>query len=212
MDKIDFGGFPRINHLNLAEFLHDIGKFSTWTIEPSGRHRFIKHDDVGAKMVVELLKRWKFSKKQIEYISCMIKNHIYPSNVIIAPDLNEKVIMRYIRKMGDNVIDNIILARADRLSARGVDVTENMVQANLNGLAALLNTYLEKKETLKPLPKLLDGKEIMSILNVQPSPLLGNVINALKEAQLNGEVNTREEAVYFIKEWYRENHFNRSGI
>lgn len=199
LDKIDFGGFPRINHLKLAGFLHDIGKFSTWTIEPSGRHRFIKHDDVGAKMVVELLKRWKFSKKQIEYISCMIKNHIYPSNVIIAPDLNEKVIMRYIRKMGDNVIDNIILARADRLSARGIDVTENMVQANLNGLALLLNTYLEKRETLKPLPKLLDGNEIMSILEIQPSPFLGKVLSSLKEAQLNGDVNTKDEAIEFVK-------------
>lgn len=123
LDSVDFGGFPRINHLKLAGFLHDIGKFSTWTIEESGRHRFIKHDDVGSKMVVPILKQMKFSKKQIEYISCLIKNHIYPSNVIVAPDLNEKVMMRYVRKMENNVIDNIVLAKADRLSARGVDVT-----------------------------------------------------------------------------------------
>ena len=94
LDSVDFGGFPRINHLKLAGFLHDIGKFSTWTIEEdTGRHRVIKHDDVGAKMCVPYLRDMKFSKKQIEYISLMIKNHIYPSNVIIAPDLSEKVMM-----------------------------------------------------------------------------------------------------------------------
>lgn len=60
MDAVDFGGFPRINHLKLAGFLHDIGKYSTWTIEESGRHRFIKHDDVGSKMVVPLLRDLKF--------------------------------------------------------------------------------------------------------------------------------------------------------
>ncbi len=199
LDRIDFGGFPRINHLKLAGFLHDIGKFSTWTIEPNGRHRFIKHDDVGSKMVVPLLKNLKFSKKQVEYISCMIKNHIYPSNVIIAPDLNEKVKMRYIRKMGDNVIDNIVLARADRLSARGVDVTEEMVKNNLDGLAALLNFYLEKRETLEPLPKLLDGNEIMELLNLKPSPLLGQIVNELYEAQLSGDVVTKEDAIKFIQ-------------
>ena len=86
LDSVDFGGFPRINHLKLAGFLHDIGKFSTWTIEEDGRHRFIKHDDVGAKLCVPFLKELKFSKKQIDYISLMIKNHIYPSNVIVAPD------------------------------------------------------------------------------------------------------------------------------
>lgn len=207
LDNVDFGGFPRINHLKLAGFLHDIGKFSTWTIEPSGRHRFIKHDDVGAKMVIPLLKQWKFSKKQIDYITCMIKNHIYPSNVIAAPDLNEKVMMRYIRKMGDNVIDNIVLARADRLSARGIDVSEEMVSNNINGLKKLLNFYLEKRDTLKPLPKLLDGNEIMSMLDIQPSPLLGDIVNALLEAQLNGDITSKSEAEKFVKDFYYESSF-----
>lgn len=205
LDKIDFGGFPRINHLKIAGFLHDIGKFSTWTIEPTGRHRFIKHDDVGSKMAVPLLRDLKFSKKQIEYISTMIKYHIYPSNVIVSPDLNEKVKMRYIRKMGDNVIDNIILACADRLSARGVDVTDEMVNANLSGLNTLLNFYLEKRETLEPLPKLLDGNEIMSILNIQPSPILGKIVNALYEAQLNGDIVTTSQAKEFVKDFYAKN-------
>lgn len=198
LDSVDFGGFPRINHLKLTGFLHDIGKFSTWTIEESGRHRFIKHDDVGSKMVVPILKQMKFSKKQIEYISCLIKNHIYPSNVIVAPDLNEKVMMRYVRKMENNVIDNIVLAKADRLSARGVDVTQQMVDANLNGLSTLLQFYLEKKSSLKPLPKLLDGKEIMDLKGIKQSPELGKIIKSLQEAQLNGEVNTREEAVSYV--------------
>ena len=201
LDAIDFGGFPRINHLKLAGFLHDIGKFSTWTIEEGGRHRFIKHDDVGSKMVVPLLRDLKFSKKQIEYISCMIKNHIYPSNVIVAPSLNEKIMMRYVRKMGDNVVDNIILAKADRLSARGVDITEEIVNANISGLDKLLDFYLSKKDTLAPLPKLIDGREIMEFLNIKPSPKLGEIINAVNEAQLNGDILTHEDAVRFVLNW-----------
>ncbi len=199
LDSVDFGGFPRLNHLKLAGFLHDIGKFSTWTIEASGRHRFIKHDDVGAKMCVPFLRDMKFSKKQIEYISNMIKNHIYPSNVISAPDLNEKVMMRYLRKMEVNVIDNIYLAKADRLSARGEAITEEMVKENIEGLDKLLDFYFAKRETLKPLPKLLDGVEIMEIKGIEQSPELGIIINALKEAQLNGDVNTKEEAIEFVK-------------
>ena len=200
LDSTDFGGFPRINHIKLAGFLHDIGKFSTWTIEEdTGRHRFIKHDDVGAKMCIPLLKDLKFSKKQIDYISSMIKNHIYPSNVIIAPDLSEKVMMRYIRKMEANVIDNIILAKADRLSARGEAITEEIVAENINGLNKLLSFYLEKRDSLKPLPKLLDGNEIMELKKIGQTPKLGEIINALKEAQLNGDIVTKEDAIEFIK-------------
>ena len=202
MDNIDFGGFSRINYLKLAGFLHDIGKYSTWTVEEdTGRHRFIKHDDVGAKICVPFLKNLKFSKKQIEYISCMIKYHIYPSNVILAEELSDKVMMRYLRKMGTNVIDNIILAKADRLSARGDLITEDIVRDNLNGLDKLLNFYLAKKDTMKPLPKLIDGFEVMKIKNIKQSPLLGKSLSAWHEEQINGNINTKEEAEKFVKEY-----------
>ena len=182
--------------------MHDIGKYSTWTIEEdTGRHRFIKHDDLGSKMCVPFLKDMKFSKKQIEYISCMIKNHIYPSNVIIAPDLNEKVMMRYLRKMEDNVIDNILLAKADRLSAQGPDITEEMTKNNLEGLDKLLNFYFDKKDDMKPLPKLIDGFEVMKIKGIKQSPLLGEILTALHEAQINGDINTKEEAEDFVKRY-----------
>jgi hypothetical protein len=217
LNQTDFGGYPRINHLKLAGFLHDIGKPSTWTIEEDKktiwsvkdgteypkdkpyRHRFIKHDLEGAKLVKPLLKELKFSNKQIEYISDLIRNHIYPSSVISAPSVDNKVMMRYVRKMGENSIDNIILAKADRLSAQGVEVTKEMTEANLNGLDRLLKFYLDVKPTLKPLPKLIDGIEIMEILNIKQSPILGKIINELHEAQLNEEVNTKEEAVEFVK-------------
>ena len=101
--------------------------------------------------------------------------------------------------MGVNVIDNIILAKADRLSAQGEAITEKMVQENLNGLDKLLDFYLEKRETLKPLPKLLDGFEIMKIKGISQTPELGKIINSLKEAQLNGDIVTRDDAIEFIK-------------
>lgn len=199
LEAHDFGGASRLGHLKLAGFLHDIGKFKTWTIEESGRHRFIKHDDIGAKMADTLLKKMHFSKKQIEYIIKMIKLHIYPSSVIQAPNLSEKHYTRYIRKMENDVIDNIILAKADRLSAQGPAITPEILANNLNGLDKMLNYYLSIKDTLKPLPKILDGKEIMEILNIKPSPKLGEIVDALKEAQISGDVNTKEEAVEFVK-------------
>ncbi len=200
LEKVDFGGYSRLSHLKLAGFLHDIGKFSTWSIEPdTGRHRFIKHDDVGAKMVIPLLKKMAFSNKQIDYISTMIKNHIYPSSVMSAPEITDKIMMRYVRKMENNAIDSIILAQADRLSARGSAITDEMVENNLNSLNRLLNFYLDVKDTLMPLPKLLDGNEVMKILNIKPSPKLGEIMNAIHEAQISGDISTKEHAVEFIK-------------
>ena len=74
-----------------------------------------------------------------------------------------------------------------------------IVKENLNGLDKLLNFYLEKRDTMKPLPKLIDGNEVMQIKKIKQSPLLGEILNALKEAQLNGDINTKEEAIDFVK-------------
>lgn len=198
LNAIDFGGFSRLTYLKLAGFMHDIGKFSTWTIE-EGRHRFIKHDDVGAKLALKILKDMHFSNKQVEYLSMMIKYHIYPSHVMTSPQITEKIMMRYIRKMDNNSIDNIILAQADRLSARGPEITDEIVERNINALNMLMTFYLETRETLKPLPKLLSGNDVMDILQIKPSRRLGEIMEALNEAQLSGDITSKEQAVEFIK-------------
>lgn len=198
LSRIDFGGFSRLAHLKLAAFMHDIGKFSTWTIE-EGKHRFIKHDDVGSKMSVKILKDLHFSNKQIDYISSMIKYHIYPSHVMTSPQITEKIMMRYVRKMDTNSIDAIILAQADRLSARGPEITDQIVERNITSLNMLLRFYLEARETLKPLPKLLSGNDVMQILNIKPSKRLGEIMEALHEAQISGDVITKEHAIEFVK-------------
>ena len=202
LQTIDFGGFSRIAHLKLAGFMHDIGKFSTWSIE-EGKHRFIKHDDVGAKLSVKFLKNLHFSNKQIDYISSMIKYHIYPSHVMTSPQITEKIMMRYVRKMDINSIDAIILAQADRLSARGPEITDEIVERNLNSLNMLLKFYLEVKENLQPLPKLLNGNEVMEILKIKPSAELGQIMEALHEAQISGDVVTKEHAIEFVKNYKR---------
>ena len=201
LNRIDFGGFSRLAHLKLAAFMHDIGKFSTWTIEEdTGRHRFIKHDDAGSKMAPAILKQLSFSNKQIDYIKTIIKHHMYATAVVCSPELNDKVMMRFVRKAQDNAIDMIEIAKADRLSALGPEITPEIVEENIDLLCRLENFYIETLETLKPLPKLLDGNDIMKLFNLAQSPELGKILKGLHEAQINGDVQTKDEAINYIKQ------------
>ena len=101
--------------------------------------------------------------------------------------------------MDDNVIDVILLAMADRLSARGEKVTDEMVEKNILGLTNLLNEYILKRNEIKPPEKLLDGVDIMELLHINQGPDIGKILNALYEAQLNGLIRCKEDAVIFIK-------------
>lgn len=200
LDKIDFGGFSRLAHLKLAGFMHDIGKYSTWFIEKeTGRHRFYKHEEVGAQMCPKILRDLTFSNKQINYVKTLIKNHMYATMVVCSPELTDKVMMRFVRKAEENAIDMITIAKADRLSALGPEITDNIVNENLSLLNKLQNFYIKSLEIIEPLPKLLDGNEVMDILKIQPSPMLGKILNELHENQLNGDINTRQEAIDFVK-------------
>lgn len=201
LESIPFGVENRLSHLKLAGFLHDIGKFSTWTIEENGRHRFIGHDETGASKAQSILTKSKFSKKQVEYITFLIRYHIYPSSVVSAPNLSDKIFMRYIRRTRDRAVDLITLAKADRLSARGVMVTDEMVRENITKLNSLQDFYIKIKPTLKPLPKLLTGNDIMKIRKMKPSRELGEIIDALNEAQSEGKISTVRAAIKFVKSY-----------
>ncbi len=201
-NEIPFGSTNRLSHLKLAAFFHDIGKPTTWTIEPeTGRHRFIKHDDAGSKLIVPILKEYKFSKKQIEYVQNIIKYHIYPSALVHDMERNDKTTMKFFRKTEGYTLDLIVIARADRLSARGIAVSDEMVENNLQKLNELKDAYFKSKDEIKPIEKLLDGFEIMELLNISQGEQLGKIINALKEAQISGEVITKNQAVDFVKKY-----------
>jgi tRNA nucleotidyltransferase/poly(A) polymerase len=181
--------------------LHDAGKPATWTIDENGRHRFIKHDEVGAEQVFELLKRLKFSKNAISYMTALIRHHLYPSQLIREglDRISDKALMRFFRRITDNTPDLLLLALCDRLSARGPNITPEMIEKNMLGTQILLEKYETAGQEAIDLPRLVGGNDVMELLGIPRCPKVGKVLGALKEAQIAGDINTRDEALEFIK-------------
>jgi len=107
--------------------------------------------------------------------------------------------MRFLRRITDNTPDLLLLALADRLSARGVEITEDKITANIEGTEVLLEKFKESKEEIKTIPKLVSGKDVMKILDLPAGKKVGEILRELKEEQISGNINTQEEAVEFIK-------------
>ena len=192
-------GISRLAFLKLGALLHDIGKPQTWEIDSeTGRHRFIRHDEIGAKIALKILKNLKYSNNQAKYIEKLIRHHIYPSH-IIRSESTEKAVIRMFRRLENETADILLLAKADRLSAKGPEISDEIVQKNIKGLEDLMEKFKLSQETLKPLEKLLSGHEIMGLLNIGEGKELGEIIKNLKEAQLSGDILTKEDAISFVK-------------
>jgi len=203
LNSYQSNGIKYLSLFKLACLLHDVGKPDTWTIEENGRHRFINHDFVGAELLKPILKEMKFSKAQIKYITTLVRNHIYPSQLAREEaEVNEKAVFRMFRKLEDCTIDTLILAMADRLSAQGPAITQEITENNINLLYKYLYMYKDFLETAKPLPKLLDGNEIAEILNIPKGKELGEIIEQLQNAQLAGEIVTKDDAIAYISKIY----------
>jgi len=207
-----------ISLLKLSALLHDIGKPSTWSIDEEGRHRFIKHEEVGSELAPPILKRLKYGKHSIKYVTKLIKNHLYPSQLLKCSHsevkektcgdysyISEKSLLKMFRKLGDMTPDVIILAMADRLSALGPEITPQIVENNIKGLTFLLEKYKEIKEKDISIPKLLSGTDIIEMLGISKGPAVGEIIKALKSEQLAGEITTREEAETFVRKFHAKN-------
>jgi putative nucleotidyltransferase with HDIG domain len=192
-------GISRLALLKIAALLHDVGKPNTWEIDQDGRHRFIKHEEIGSEIVLPILKKMTFSKTSIKIIEKLIKFHLYPSQILKEETVTGKSELRFYRRIEKEVPELIIIAMADRLSARGPEISDEIVNKNINGLNWLLTRYNELSESAISIPKLLSGNEVMSILNVPRGVKVGIVIKALHEAQINGEVNDYEQAKTFVK-------------
>ncbi len=187
-------GSTRASVLKLTGFLHDIGKPATKTFDETGRMRFFGHGDVGAEMAAGLMQRMRFSSREVGMVRAMIEAHLRPIQMAQQGAPTRRAVYRFFRDTGEAGIDTLFLSLADHLGTVG----QRLNPAGWREHAALTSYILEKRfqdVTVVSPPKLLRGDELMAELKLSPGPLVGALLEAVREAQAAGEVGTREEAL-----------------
>lgn len=62
----------------------------------------------------------------------------------------------------------------------------------------VLSQRFEEEGVVAP-PKLIDGHDLINVFGINPGPRIGELLEAVREAQASGELTTREEALSYIK-------------
>jgi putative nucleotidyltransferase with HDIG domain len=191
--------------LFFAALYHDVSKPETKTVEENGRIRFFNHDVKGAEVAAERARSFNLSNDEVERIHVIIKNHMrIHSFTSKLENENEyptrKAIYRFFRDAGKAGIDLILLALADMRGTRHKELTLKNWNIYLEISKILLENYFEKPAEIISPPRLIDGNELMKELNLQPSKLIGDLLEAIRENQADGKIQTREQALEFAKE------------
>jgi hypothetical protein len=183
--------------------LHDIGKPETWVINDDGKHTFIGHDKLGAEMCEPLAKRMKWAKPVERLIEKLVRWHLRPGHLFQQGAPTDKAKYRFYRTIGEELPELILLALADFRSTCGPGLQDGRREAEQN-LFELLSNYSVYEVVNKKEDRLLDGTELMRILDLSPGPVVGQLLEDLLEAQTLGEIKDKEQAAALARKLYEE--------
>ncbi len=187
--------------IRLAALMHDIGKPKTRELIPGGGVSFHHHEVVGARMTKERLKALRFSNEEIEDVSKLVFLHLRFHGYGTG-EWTDSAVRRYIRDAENLLVHLHVLTRADC-------TTRNQRKAELlaktyDSLEERITKLMEEEELEKIRPD-LDGRQIMEILNLRPSPLVGAAYQYLLDLRMEQGPLGAEKAKEELLNWWRVN-------
>jgi len=191
-------GGPNLT-IRLAALLHDIGKPRTRELIPGGGVSFHHHEVVGSKMTKKRLKELRFDSKTIDDVSTLVFLHLrfhgYGSG-----EWTDSAVRRYIRDAGDLLIHLHVLTRAD-CTTRNKRKADQLA-ATYDSLETRIQELMEEEELNRIRPD-LNGQQIMELLNIKPSKLVGEAYEFLLELRMERGPLGEERATEELLAWAR---------
>jgi poly(A) polymerase len=170
--------------------LHDVGKPATFRSakETGDRIRFDRHVEVGLAISKQILGRLRFSNDETEQILSLVEHHMKFKDV---GRMRPATLKRFVRL--PRFEEHLTLHRLDCLSShRNLESYEFVTE--------FLRTT--PPEVVRP-ARLVTGEDVLG-MGYQPGPLVGKILAAVEEAQLNGELASREDAISFVDSKFRK--------
>jgi poly(A) polymerase len=173
--------------LALGALLHDVGKPPTFRVAPD-RIRFDGHAEIGTKMAAEICRRFRLSNDDTAQVLSLVANHMRFADVTRMKDSTLK---RFFRLAGFE--QHLELHRLDCQSSHRDLSLYDFAKEKFHALPA---------EQIRPTP-LITGDDLIAA-GYKPGPQFKELLTAVEDAQLDGSISTKEEALELVRERARE--------
>jgi poly(A) polymerase len=182
LDNLPAGVSPT---LALGVLLHDVGKPGTFRL--ADRIRFDGHVELGVALTRHILSRLRFSSDDIRQVEALVDNHMRFKD---AARMKESTLKRFMRL--DRFDEHLELHRLDCISSHGYLDNYEFVRDKRQELG---------HQAILP-PRLLNGRDLIEA-GFSPGPEFGRVLQVVEDAQLEGRVSSREEALRLAKQEFQ---------
>ena len=183
--------------VRLAALFHDIGKPRTRRLAeptPGGakkKYTFYGHEVVGARMAKKIMEQLKFSKKEVEIVEKLVRNHMFFSDTEL---ITLSAVRRIVLKVGkENIWDLMKVRECDR-----VGMKKKEAPYRLRKYFAMIEEALRDPISVSQLK--INGEFMIKELGIAPGPRMGWILHALLEEVLDDPTkNTLEHLSELVK-------------
>ena len=188
----------------LIALFHDIGKVLTRTIESDGAVHFYRHEEMSEKMTRQIMTRLKYPNELIDAVAMGVREHMsLKQGKDDASQLSDKTLRKFAARVGDNLQHILDVIHADNISHADESAMKNQIGIVRQRLEALNN---QVNTTTGKMP--INGDDVKQILGVKESPLIGKILNAVKEVWYENPTMTYDEAAEIVKNFELNNQIN----
>lgn len=172
--------------VRLSALFHDIGKPKSRRLAEPGKKKytFYGHEVVSAKMAKKIMERLKFSRKEIDLVDKLIRNHMFFSDTEL---ITLSAVRRIVTKVG---VENIWLLMNVRECDR-VGMKKKETPYRLRKYFAMIEEALHDPISVGQLK--IDGEFMIKKLGITPGPRMGWILHALLEEVLDDPTKNTEE-------------------
>jgi len=190
------GGRQRLALLKLAGLLHDVGKPSTRATDDESRIHFHGHEKLSAVAAREVGQRLRLGRREIRFLEVAAGLHMYPA-LLAQQEISRRAAHRFFRKTGNHAPDVLLVAWADRLSARGPAARPEHFERVERAVRWLLGEWLEQGQLAHPRPP-VGARAIMRRYGLESGPEVGRALRILTRRHAEEPFMDAEAAWAFL--------------